>query len=126
MLLWVQKPEETEATRTEYTYDSMYRIVAAEATTDTNLSLSARYTYTNDLLTAIQTPSTTYSISYGNFGLRTGVSIGSRDLATYTYTENNNYLEKLEKVVSEMGYYAAPKSLSCERVRSAACCNEEL
>ena len=74
----------------------MYRIAAAEATTDTNLSLSARYTYTDDLLTAIQTPSTTYSISYGNFGLRTGVSIGSRDLATYTYTENNNFLEKLD------------------------------
>ena len=57
VLEWVQYPEDTADTRTEYTYDAMYRLATAACTTDTGLNLSASYTYTDDLLTAIQTPS---------------------------------------------------------------------
>ena len=86
VLNWVQYPEDTDATRTEYTYDSMYRTASAACTTDTGLNLSAEYTYTDDLLTQIETPTTTYHFTYGDFSLRTGVSIGNRTLATYHYT----------------------------------------
>ncbi len=97
VLDWVQYPEDTEATRTEYTYDSMYRMATAACETDTGLGLSATYTYADDRLTAIATPTTTYSFDYGKFGLRTGVSIGSRTLATYNYTnDRNNYLSALD------------------------------
>ena len=63
----------------------MYRTASAAVTTDTGTALTASYTYVDDLLTSIQTGSTTYSFAYGDFALRTGVSIGSRTLATYIY-----------------------------------------
>ena len=96
VLEWVQYPEDTEATRTEYSYDSMYRLASAACTTDTNLNLSATYTYSNGRLASIQTPSTAYHFSYGKFGLRTGVNVGNRNLAAYDYTDDrNHYLEEL-------------------------------
>ena len=96
-LEWVQYPEDTTATRTEYTYDDMFRLVSTNAHTDTGNDLSAQYTYDGDLLTAITTPSTTYSLAYGDFALRTGVSIGGVALATYKYTTDaNHYLEELD------------------------------
>ena len=73
----------------------MYRVASAAATTDTGLNLSAEYSYEDDLLTAIETPSTTYSFDYGSFALRTSVSVGERTLAEYTYTEINHYLQQL-------------------------------
>ncbi len=97
VLDWVQYPEDTEDTRTEYTYDSMYRMATAACETDTNLALSAAYTYEDDRLTAITTPTTTYSMTYGKFGLRTEVSIGDQTLASYSYTnDRNNYLSSLD------------------------------
>ena len=49
------------------------------------------------MLTKILTPTTTYSFEYGNFGLRSKVKIGEdRTLATYTYTEQNNYLSSID------------------------------
>ncbi|MBQ7345962.1 MAG: DNRLRE domain-containing protein [Oscillospiraceae bacterium] len=96
VLNWVQYPEDTADTRTEYTYDSMYRMASAAATTDTGLGMSASYTYTDDLLTKIQTPSTAYSFTYGDFALRNTVKAGNTTLATYTYTtDGNNYLDRL-------------------------------
>ena len=86
VLNWVQYPEDTAATRTVYTYDSMYRTASAACATDTGHNLKAEYAYTDDLLTQIKTPSTTYSFTYGDFALRTGVKIGNRTLATYHYT----------------------------------------
>ncbi len=99
ILEWVKYPNDTDTSKTTYTYDSMYRMATA-ATTVANLyegtGLEASYTYSNDLLTAIQTNSTTYSFSYGAFGLRSGISIGSRVLASYEYTnDQNRYLDKL-------------------------------
>ena len=97
MLEWVKYPNDTDATRTNYTYDSMYRTASAAVTTNTGDSLSADYTYENDLLTQIETASTTYSFSYGDFALRTAVKIGNRTLASYTYTDDRNYyLESLD------------------------------
>ena len=96
VLNWVKYPGDTDATKTTYTYDNMYRMAAAAANTNSNLSLSASYTYTDDLLTKIQTPSTTYNFTYGNFALRTNVSVGSQKLAKYTYAEVTNYLTALE------------------------------
>lgn len=97
MLDWVRYPEDTEATRTEYTYDSMYRMAKAEATTNTELAMSAAYEYTDDLLTKITTPTTIYNFEYCNFGLRSKVRIGEdRTLATYTYTSRNNYLSSID------------------------------
>ena len=65
--------------------------------TDTGLHMSVDYDYANDLLTQVQTPSTTYNFTYGDFSLTTGVSIGNRSLAAYHYTNDaNRYLDMLE------------------------------
>ena len=97
VLEWVQYPEDTPATRTNYTYDNLYRMASATVSTDAGNHLGVAYTYTGELLTGIQTPTTTYGFSYGAFDLRTGVSIGSYDLATYSYTDyQNRYLESLD------------------------------
>ena len=95
VLNWVQYPEDDDTTRTSYTYDNMYRMVVASTTTDTNSTLSANYTYTDDNLTKLQTGSTTYNFEYGNFALRRNVKIGTQTLASYTYTARNNYLDTL-------------------------------
>ncbi len=100
VLNWVQYPEDTPATRTNYTYDNMYRMATAAATTDSNLSMSASYTYTDDYLTKIQTPTTTYNFSYGDFGLRSSVIVGDPQnpehvLAEYYY-DSYNRLEELD------------------------------
>ena len=97
VLEWVQYPEDTAATRTEYTYDAMYRMASAAADTDTGLNMSVSYTYTNDLLTQIETPTTDYNFTYGDFSLRESVKIGTQNLATYDYTDDGNfYLESLD------------------------------
>ena len=96
VLEWVQYPEDTEATRTAYTYDEMYRLTSTQVTTDQNSTLTASYTYADDLLTELETASTTYSFTYGDFSLRSGVYIGQRILAQYTYSERNNFLERLD------------------------------
>ena len=56
----------------------------------------ANYAYNNDLLASIATPSSTYSFTYGNFGLRESVTVGTKTLAEYTYTATNHYLQSLE------------------------------
>ena len=43
-----------------------------------------------------QTPSTTYTFTYGNFSLRSAVKIGSRTLASYTYESGTNRLQRLD------------------------------
>ena len=99
VLEWVQYPEDTEATRTEYSYDTMYRLASATADVDTGYSLDAAYTYAFDLLTSIETNSTTYNFTYGDFDQISSISAGTRTLARYTYndylTDKNNYLDKL-------------------------------
>ena len=94
VLEWVQYPEDSESTRTEYTYDAMYRQASAVCETDTQLSLSANYTYEGDYLTGIETPTTTYGFAYGYFGLRESVTVGGQKLADYIYNDDW-YLDKL-------------------------------
>ena len=91
---WVQFPEDDETTRTEYTYDEMYRTASIAASTDTGLNLSASYTYTDDLLTNMDTPTAHFSFSYGDFDLRTTVKVGTRTLASYSY-DSKNQLDRL-------------------------------
>ena len=101
VLEWVQYPKDTdgtngtEDTRTKYTYDSLLRVASVAADTNTGLELSASYTYADDNLSAIQTPSTAYAFTYGNFGLRSSVSAGSHELAEYTYTAKTHLLSEL-------------------------------
>ena len=93
VLLSVQYPNGA-ATKTEYQYDTMYRLASASAMAGTE-TLAAQYTYTDDLLTKLETKSTVYNFGYGNFGLRSSIKVGTSTLATYTYTSRNNYLETL-------------------------------
>ena len=62
----------------------------------TSSALSVNYTYTNDLLTGIRTPTAVYSLGYGAFGLQENIRVGSRTLATYSYTPETNYLSALD------------------------------
>jgi len=100
LLSWVQYPKDTADTRTEYTYDAMFRQASATADINSTTTLSAEYTYTDDYLTAIETPSTTYSFQYGNFGLRSAVTVGTDPQARYTLAEYSydasNRLQKLD------------------------------
>lgn len=96
VLEWVQYPEDTTATRTEYDYDNMYRVASAAVDVSTGGTLSAIYGYTNDLLTSITTGSTSYDFSYGAFALSDEISIGDRWLARYSYTSRNNFLASLD------------------------------
>ncbi len=95
LLEWVQFPEDSQDTRTNKTYDEMFRLATAAVTTDTGLNLSANYTYEDDLLKTIQTPKTVYTFEYGDFSLRSAVKVGEKALASYTYDEKNR-LERLD------------------------------
>ncbi len=47
--------------------------------------MTAPFFYQNDQLKSVTTPGATYNFTYGNFGLRTGVKVGTQSLATYSY-----------------------------------------
>ena len=95
-LQWVQYPEDTEETRTNYTYDDMHRLMTSvTASTDTGKTLTANYAYADDLLTKITTGSTVYNFAYGNFGQTSSIKVGSQTLASYSYTDKTNYLQAL-------------------------------
>lgn len=89
LLEWVKYPEDSQDTRTNKTYDEMYRLASAAVTTDTGLNLSVNYTYEDDLLKTIQTPKTVYTFEYGDFSLQTAVKVGDKALATYSYDDKN-------------------------------------
>ena len=52
--------------------------------------LSATYTYDKDNITQVSTKSTVYNFVYGDFSLRSQVSIGSNLLTRYEYTNDEN------------------------------------
>ncbi len=95
VLEWVQYPEDSETTKTVYTYDEMYR-TAKVAVGEADSAKEVEYTYTDDLLTKIETESTEYTLNYGNFDLRSSVQVGSKPLATYTYEGRENWLKQIE------------------------------
>jgi len=92
----VTYPNDTSATKTRYTYDDSYRLLTGvTATTDSGSELSAAYTYVDDQLTKLSTPTADYLFTYGNFGLRTKVQVGTLTLASYSYYDVTNSLKKL-------------------------------
>ena len=96
VLEWVKYPNDTDTTKTTYSYDSMYRLAASAVNLGNGSSLSASYTYTDDQLTKITTPKTTYTLNYGYFGTISSIKAGARTLATYGYTSDGNwYLDEL-------------------------------
>ena len=105
VLNWVKYPEDTEATKTQYTYDSMFRMSETVCSPSTGADMSAKYIYTDDYLTAVKTPTTTYYYGYGDFGLRTSVTVGDKLLATYVYDQevqdkkDDDRLNDLDKLI---------------------------
>ena len=77
-------------TCTKYTYDSMYRSALVACTTDIGANMSIAYAYENDYLKSIATPTTIYNYTYGSFGLRESVKVGTTDLVSYTYSNDPN------------------------------------
>ncbi len=87
VLNWLQQPGEDDNTRTNYSYDNLYRTTGVSQD-----GASASYAYTNDLLTSLAAPSgTSYTLNYGSFDLPSSVKIGTRTLVSYTYTDNQNH-----------------------------------
>lgn len=103
---WVQYPEDTETTRTKYTYDEMFRLKKTASTTDQGKNMSAAYAYDGDMLTQITTPKTAYTFAYRSFGLRKSVVIGSTALATYYYTHDEDNEDKIDqdKLLKRLDY----------------------
>ena len=86
VLNWTQAPGETASTRTNYTYDQLYRTIKVQQST-----AAVDYTYSKDLLSAISTASgTDYSFTYGVFDLTSAVKAGSRTLISHSYTNDQN------------------------------------
>lgn len=110
LLDWVQYPEDTEATRTQYTYDDMLRAATISTTTDKGVTMSVQYGYTKDNLTTIATPNTVYSLTYGAFGTRTMVKAGNYTLASYEYTDlQKRYLASLAYGTGDVVEYTYDK-----------------
>lgn len=91
-----------ESTGLVYSYDSLGNITLVEpafyttsgVTSVTNAE-SAAYTYENGRLSTIVTGSSTYSFTYDVFGNNTGIDVGNRDLAEYTYNAQNGKLTRI-------------------------------
>ena len=103
----VQYPEDTEETRTTYTYDVMYRVMGSEVTADTGTPLYAFYSYSGDYLTGISTGTTEYSIEYNDlFGLRQRIHIDESPIVFYYYTDDeNHYLSGIDFCNGSEVYY---------------------
>ena len=92
LLEWVKYPNDTDGTRTEYNLDSMYRLSSVNKVTDTGHDLGTSYNYdSKDRLSSISSETTIYGFSYGAFSLRSAINIGSRNLATYSYSNDRNH-----------------------------------
>lgn len=97
-LEWIQYPNDTSATRQEFEYDKhTFNLIQTYAYPNQDTLMYALYDYTNDRLTEIETDSTLYELSYNDWGQRTIIKAGGRNLATYTYTDDSNrYLSQLD------------------------------
>ncbi len=89
LLEWVQNPEDTEDTRTNYDYDNMYRLVSTWIEADSELYVD--YCYTDDRLAIITTGLTEYGFIREDFYLVTRVYGDGRNLASYTYSNDKNF-----------------------------------
>ena len=93
-----------------YVYDSADKLTSVKPATYVSNSLylsvpnveNVTYTYDQaDRISTISTDSTTYTFGYDVFGNTTGISAGDKQLATYTYNDNNG---KLNKITYGNGY----------------------
>ena len=93
-----------ENTGVSYTYDGMDRLIgvtpASYVGTSSYSSVTGAeevsYTYNSrNLLSAIQTESTTYTFTYDAFGNTTEIKAGANELCEYTYGERNGKLNKI-------------------------------
>ena len=91
VLNWVQAPGETDATRTNYTYDDLYRTTSVSKDSTSNT-----YAYTDDLLTqSTSAGGTVYTYNYGLFDQTSNIQVGDRTLISHTYaSDQNRYLTK--------------------------------
>ena len=96
VLNWVKRPGETDSTRTNYSYDSLWRNTSISKQNSNNQTTSNSYVYTDDLLSSLVNGSgTTYTFNNGVFGQTNTVKIGTRTLVTNTYSnDRNRYLTK--------------------------------
>lgn len=78
---------------TGYTYDGNIDLLMRTQKTLTNgTTAQINYTYTNRRLTALQSPTTTYTFQYDLYGNMLQTLIGKRSLIQYTYDVNNGKL----------------------------------
>ncbi len=97
VLEWVKYPEDTDATRTNYTYDEMYRLSGVSSLLDTGKTLGVSYTYNEDRLEEIRAGGDTLYLAYTDFDQIDWIGTDFLTLASYTYTnDRNRYLEKLD------------------------------
>lgn len=85
-----------------YSYDRLGNITLVEPATYSSSGVtsvtnaeSAAYTYENGRLSTITTGSSTFKFTYDVFGNNTGIDVGDRDLADYTYNSRNGKLSKI-------------------------------
>ncbi|MBR5136527.1 MAG: hypothetical protein IKV30_00695 [Clostridia bacterium] len=106
-LIWVQYPNDTTSTRTEYKYDSRGRLVSTSKSNGT-ATLKETNAYSEGMLSVLThtgqsaTDDTDYSFLYNNCDLISSVKVGSRTLASYTY--NNAYEKQLTTLVYGNGH----------------------
>ncbi len=87
---------------TVYDYNDFGRLTTVRPSTYSGGTPSAQtnaesveYTYSGGRLTAIETNSTKYTLSYDVFGNNTTIKAGNYKLATYTYNANNGKLASI-------------------------------
>lgn len=86
VLCWVQAPGETEATRTNYTYDNLYRTTSISKGDTSNT-----YTYSGDMLSqSTSSGNTNYTYAYTWFDSISNIKVGDHTLITHTYSDDNN------------------------------------
>ena len=79
------------------TYDLDGDYIPKEEDTQTEQYEKVSYSYNSrNFLSTITTKSTTYTFSYDNFGNTTSTSVGSQELASYTYNSYNGKIKKIE------------------------------
>ncbi len=91
LLKSIQYPEDTRDTRTEYVYDSQYNLISTRKGNGDGTYVTVDATYTSGTQTGIThsntaTKSTTYTLQYYNFDIVKAIKVGTRTLASYTYT----------------------------------------
>ena len=91
ILEWVKEPNETNTSRTNYTYDNMHRLTGASQS-----GSGAAYSYdASDLLSGITAPSgTVYGYTYNQYYQPKTVTIGGNTVLTNYYSTITHYMTR--------------------------------